>query len=1659
MDDPNCSLQVRWVQGINKRNVAFINNDTVCYPCGNVIVFFNIETRKQSLLQCPTGSIGMCAVNSYSEVVAFSNQRLKPNIYVYTYPGFVRRAELKDGATLDYSLMAFSHSGSYLASYSSAPYHVLTVWNWQEGIPLCSKSETSTIYTHLTFNPLNMLQLCLSNDSSLLLWNIEVFDTAYHLKAQPVRLPSEDGTMEEKGYNPNPSPSYYGPLMPASAMAGLVDGTAETFIPKEQRMPLMQPSFHCWSSTSHVYVGCKGGYLLSVNTETQKVTILHQEEQSSPEESLRTALAEGRISAMALHRDGLYIAGSDGIVRSCHIKGSEFQVEECWHLTQPIENICFTADYTMLSIATSKGSLYKHNTNQPGDMQKILSVYNEDLLAADFLTPGNKNCLSIGMSGEVQVWSLEEGASVGTLSINIQATCMKCCPSSSYAAVGSSTGHIYFIDASRVEDPHIVQRTRLYHGPVKHLHFDQKGTFLLTGADNGDIFVLDARPSHLFQVLGCTVVGGDILSLSSLSSVDTQQINVMALIGPMEKQKEEEGGTQITLFSLTEDILSSPGSYRDERGMFNDSRIHKRNCEVEQPLFSAVIGSKANSIFGYASYSPFIYKYVVPEATFGISATILTPEKKVRGSQLGPGFLSLSPHHMWLAVSAKDGILYLQDIHNLESFTQASCHSYQTGGVRSLAFSLDGHSIITTGMGDGTIVYLTWKSNGNKRLNAAYDYGSVLKHALHNTIITEDEALMELPLWSSESNITSEQETESEDKQSNAEVTEQFDSYTNKSSVAADPTWLDQKMDEATKTETQKYASEKKSLKDGIKQLRQTIQVMMRENESLPDIEKLDQQEFNLDTEEQERLIAESEQEVARVRKEIEQENLSKQYLRQIIKQECWDSMAVKGRSVMSFHAGYEVKNYPLKERSDNELEDFTKVLRLKKIEEIDIKARKEIVEFQAKVGSEEEDEIEEENTQTQDITSLIGSLSDQYGGDTSNLYSQLQIHTREEKINQIILLQDIIYNVRSAFNKDFELVCKQKEQEVSRVKERNLRVLEIMSELNIQEKILDPQFTDNEKPERALTVEDSEVKVEKYLAPEQKAKAEQLAKLEEEKRLAEQEDNAKQRALNDMMGGVLEVKKEDILRMEVPQPAFLSRSEAEWNEDERKQFKEYDKKCKELNEEKEKYRKILEAEMKKIQTSILESTQGFDDTLTRLFEKKVKSEMVIYQEEMKISNLVFSILIEEEINTRLAQLNRILQQQRKQKSQTSEAVETFKAEVDEFRETYDNLVVEDKLLDRGFKKEFADVPAHHVDQLYKLYKRRPRVQRLRTQTDNATPFGDRPGSSKPYTESIVQLLKAMDEFDAPENIPEGLDLPVWQRFCLARRSKMQYEQQVKHKALILAEMQAFLQRRIEEDEKTGQNIENVMQELNLLRNEKMKFQLDLTVQFLLKQGQVEVENTDLIPSFEDALLLHRSVIEDLNSTVQGLGEQKIASMVESKDFRKGIFQLEWEHKKIRMEMEDLKQKSRDITMLRVSKELQTFLNEADYSKRMSDQIFIQEETLNVQEKQHEKNLKHYKRNFKDLGRHINKKNQENIQLDKDLHEMLLLFSERKQIYDVVGTEESSGKGATDRYREIIRRRKLVDLAKAQAQEISVLRAEVDRLRMKTFPALVQMDY
>ena len=53
------------------------------------------------------------------------------------------------------------------------------------------------------------------------------------------------------------------------------------------------------------------------------------------------------------------------------------------------------------------------------------------------------------------------------------------------------------------------------------------------------------------------------------------------------------------------------------------------------------------------------------------------------------------------------------------------------------------------------------------------------------------------------------------------------------------------------------------------------------------------------------------------------------------------------------------------------------------------------------------------------------------------------------------------------------------------------------------------------------------------------------------------------------------------------------------------------------------------------------------------------------------------------------------------------------------------------------------------------------------------------------------------------------------------------------------------------------------------LQEDKMIFDLNLEIQFLLKQGQVEVDMGKFVPNFCDSVLVHRSCIEELNSHIK----------------------------------------------------------------------------------------------------------------------------------------------------------------------------------------------
>ena len=116
------------------------------------------------------------------------------------------------------------------------------------------------------------------------------------------------------------------------------------------------------------------------------------------------------------------------------------------------------------------------------------------------------------------------------------------------------------------------------------------------------------------------------------------------------------------------------------------------------------------------------------------------------------------------------------------------------------------------------------------------------------------------------------------------------------------------------------------------------------------------------------------------------------------------------------------------------------------------------------------------------------------------------------------------------------------------------------------------------------------------------------------ERRLAEMADNARERALNQMMKGKLEANPEDELKKDLEKPEFMSKVVEEWSEEEHKLAKEFEKKEQELKEQREKFKKSLETELKKHQSSIHDTTAAFDERLNQLFQRKIKTEMVIFQ-------------------------------------------------------------------------------------------------------------------------------------------------------------------------------------------------------------------------------------------------------------------------------------------------------------------------------------------------------------------------------------------------------------------------------------------------------------
>ena len=120
-------------------------------------------------------------------------------------------------------------------------------------------------------------------------------------------------------------------------------------------------------------------------------------------------------------------------------------------------------------------------------------------------------------------------------------------------------------------------------------------------------------------------------------------------------------------------------------------------------------------------------------------------------------------------------------------------------------------------------------------------------------------------------------------------------------------------------------------------------------------------------------------------------------------------------------------------------------------------------------------------------------------------------------------------------------------------------------------------------------------------------------------------------------------------------------------------------------------------------------------------------------------------------------------------------------------------MAAEDREMDKSFKRDFADCEPY-VDQLYKLFRKRPKGYRLKPgPSDTASNLVSDPKSQNPFALRPSSAVKGergqkgerdvedpMLELDDISHMPEGFDPVVnWEKFVLYRHRKIDSEKMV----------------------------------------------------------------------------------------------------------------------------------------------------------------------------------------------------------------------------------------------------------------------------------------
>ena len=231
-----------------------------------------------------------------------------------------------------------------------------------------------------------------------------------------------------------------------------------------------------------------------------------------------------KILYLKYHRKGMFAICDDGYVRI--LEGSvllpskqgdtKVSIKSIIQLpTTNLTNASFNMQYTWTAISSNQGIFLLNNPHILESIDKQYVGYSDASehgfvkLVVDFDTsktvglanvnPQGQNFVVLKENGCLQIWNLKLKKIINRFLINEQCTSLSSHAKMPLLAVGTSSGHIIFINIHDINNIFVIEKCLVHTKSVKMLKFNTSGTMLFSIGDDNKLFVIDNRLSDKVQ--------------------------------------------------------------------------------------------------------------------------------------------------------------------------------------------------------------------------------------------------------------------------------------------------------------------------------------------------------------------------------------------------------------------------------------------------------------------------------------------------------------------------------------------------------------------------------------------------------------------------------------------------------------------------------------------------------------------------------------------------------------------------------------------------------------------------------------------------------------------------------------------------------------------------------------------------------------------------------------------------------------------------------------------------------------------------------------------------------------------------------------------------------------------------------------------------------